>query len=905
MTGARQRGVCVVERLLRWILYAYPARFRDRFEREVIASAREDLDGAATRMAFAAVALRELGQAAAGVIPQHQLERVRHGRAGFRETVMFHWQSILSDARFAVRSLAKAPGFTTVALLVLALGIGASTAIFSVVDAVVLRALPFDEHDRLVAVLEHDPARSTTFGSGATTAQNYLDWRSRLHSYQGMAIVGSARFRLQNEAGEPADAPARSVTPEFFDVLRVRPLLGRAFVAEDETASRQVVMLSYPFWQRQFGGAPDVVGRTIDLNEKRWEIVGVLPQSFSYPVSSPQPAELFVPVHFTAADKTREHGNRTYNYLAIARLESGVSIAAANGEIVQLAKALAAEHPKWYDDRTGRVIPLQEQFVAPDVRRWMLMLLGAVTFVLLIACANVANLMLARATSQSRELGIRAALGAGRVRLMRGVLIESLVLSLAGTMLGVIVGAGGVRVLKAWLPAGIPRVAAIAIDWRVLLVAAGAAIVTGLMFGLLPAWHSSRPNISQGLRDGGRSATAGAAKQRTRSALVVAEMALATLLVVGAGLFIASFVNLLRVDAGFDYRGVITPGSVGVAFDQNDLAGTFARGRQYTREMVAAIARAPGVDEVAGVQGGLPFSGSWSRTLVTLPERGELKGDDDQLDIRRVTLGYLELLRVPLRAGRLMNGTDVDGAPPVIVLNEAAAKRYWPGEPPIGQRLTINKIEHTVIGVVGDIRHLGPETPSRPEGYAPTEQSSVTSLTLVVRARGDAASVLPGIRSAIWSVNPEQRLRPDVLSMEGYFDRLIAQRRFSMAVLALFGVLGLVIAAAGIYGVMAYLVSQRTSEFGVRMALGATRTTLVRMVIGQAGRLIVIGLAIGGAIAWWFSGAVSAFLFQLDGGDLRVLTGAVIVLATTGILASALPARRAARVDPLTALRAD
>jgi predicted permease len=430
-------------------------------------------------------------------------------------------------------------------------------------------------------------------------------------------------------------------------------------------------------------------------------------------------------------------------------------------------------------------------------------------------------------------------------------------------------------------------------------------MVTGVLFGLLPAWQSSRPKISQGLREGGRSSTAGAARQRARSLLVVAEVALATVLLVGAGLFIASFRNLMRVDAGFDYHGVITPGSVNVTFDQKDLAGSFARGRQYTREVIAAVSRVPGVEAVAGVQGGLPLTGSWSRTLVTLPDRGELKADDDQLDIRSVSVGYLELLRLSLRGGRLMNAGDVEGAPPVIVVNEAAAKRYWPDQQPVGQRVTINKIERTVIGVVGDIRHLGPEIPPRPEGYAPAEQQQVTGLTLVVRARGDGASLLPAIRSAIWRINPEQRLRPDALSMEAYFDRLIAQRRFNMALLALFGVLGLVIAAVGIYGVMGYLVSQRTTEFGVRMALGATRATLVGMVIGQAGLLIASGLAIGGAIAWWFSGTVSAFLFQLEGGDLRVLLGAVVVLATTGLVASALPARRAARVDPLSALRAD
>jgi putative ABC transport system permease protein len=904
MTGARRQWISAVERALRALLHIYPRRFRARFGGEVLASAREELLRADGPGALVAASAREIGQALAGVVPQHQLEHLRQQRLTVRETIMLFLLSILSDVRHGVRSLRKTPGFTAVALAVLTLGIGATTAIFSVVDAVVLRALPFDEHDRLVAVLEHDPTRPATFGGGSTTPQNYLDWRRLQTSFTGVAAVHGTSYRLRNEAGEPALASAQRVTWEFFDVLRVAPLLGRRFTPDDEASGRRIVLLSHRFWQRQYGGVPGIVGSSIDLNEERWEIVGVLPPDFSYPVGSLQPAELFVPLVFTDDQRVRGQ-SRNYNFLTIGRLRPGVSVASADTAMKQVTASLVAEHPKWYGGRTARVIPLHEQFVGREVRLWMLMLLGAVAFVLVIACANVANLMLARATTRARELGIRAALGAGRLRLIRGVLAENLVLSAAGTALGVAVGAIGVALIRQWLPAGIPRVAQIGVDWRVLGAAAAAAVVTGLLFGALPALASSKPDLASGLREGGRSGSAGVARRRVRSALVVAEVALATVLLVGAGLFLASFLNLVRVDMGFDYRGVLTPGSVYVPFDRTDTEGSFARGRAYAQDVVSSIASVPGVTEVAFVSGGLPLEGSWNRTTVELPGRGELKEDADSLDIRGATPGYLELMRLPLKAGRYLNAADREGAAPVIVINEAAARRYWGDESAIGQRVTVQRIERTVVGIVGDIRHLGPEQPARQEAYVPLAQDRTIGGDIVVRTQGDPVALLPAVKAAIWRVNPEQRLANTTVTLEGYYERLIERRRFNMAMLVLFGVLGLAIAAVGIYGVMAYLVSQRTSEFGLRMALGATRGTLVRMVIGQAGLLVATGLAIGAAAAWAASGWVSAFLFGVEGPGPVVFGAAVAVLAAAGTLAAALPARRAAGVDPLVALRAE
>jgi predicted permease len=535
----------------------------------------------------------------------------------------------------------------------------------------------------------------------------------------------------------------------------------------------------------------------------------------------------------------------------------------------------------------------------------MLMLLGAVALVLLIACANVANLMLARATVRSREMGIRAALGASRWRLIRGLLVEGAVLSLIGAAIGIALAYGAVQILRAWLPSGLPRVAAIMIDVRVLAVAIGAALLTGVIFGVVPALHSSRPDLTSALKDSGRSATAGSGSQRMRSALVVTEVALAVILLVGAGLFIGSFVKLMSVDTGLDYHNVLTL-DVGIRFDftkPDERKSAQQRGRAYIEQMLDAVSRVPGVELAGSVGGGLPLTGSWSRTTVELPGRGELKGDDDSIDIRTISPDYLKALRIPLIRGRYPSADDREDGPQVILVNEAAARKYWPGEEALGQRIKVSGKERTVVGIVGNIRHLGPETPPRQECYVPLRQNPQSGATLVMRTKPDPLAVLPAVKSAIWSVNRDQRLRTDTVTLEAYMDRLISQRRFLMALLALFGVLGLVIAVVGIYGVMAYVVAQRTNEIGVRMALGATRMKVVSMVLGRAAVLTITGLVLGGALAWPLSTTIRSYLFAIEPTNAGVFAAALIALGLAGLLASAIPARRAATVDPLVALR--
>ncbi|HET7221487.1 MAG TPA: ABC transporter permease [Vicinamibacterales bacterium] len=808
---------------------------------------------------------------------------------------------MLEDLKAAVRSLVKSPTFTAVALTVLALGIGSGTAIFSVVDAVVLRGLPFEEHDRIAVVLEHDPTRAETFGGGSTTPQTYLDWRRLQQSFEGLAAVGSTTYRLRTESGEPGDARGQRVTWEFFPALRVAPVLGRSFTADDEIEGRhRIAILSYGFWQRRYGGAADVVGKTIDLNEESWEIVGVMPRRFSYPVASDRPSEIYTPIAFRAEEKTRAD-NRNYNWTIIGRLKAGVTIEQAHENMSSIAAALDQQYPKWSPGRRARVISLHHHLVG-RVRSWMLLLLGSVALVLLIACANVANLMLARATARTREMGIRAALGAGRWRLVRGLLVEGLVLSLAGAAAGVLLAYLGVEMIRAWLPATVPRVAAIGIDLRVLGATVAAAVVTGVTFGLLPAFHSSRPDLTTALKDTGRSTTAGRSTQWLRNALVVAEVALAVVLLAGSGLFIGSFAKLMRVNLGLDPHNVLVL-NVGVRVVHNDFREAMKHGNAYVEQMLAAVRAVPGVQDAAAVSGGLPLTGSWSRTGIEIPGRPKADGDNS-IDRRLVTPNYLQLLRIPLIKGRYLTDQDRNG-PMVMVINETAARIYWPNQDPIGQRATINSKERTIVGIVGDIRHLGPETPPRQEAYIPFTQEENTGATLVMRTAGDPLKVLPAAKAAIWSVNREQRLSADTVTLDAYMGRLVSQRRFNMAMIGLFGALGLVIAAVGVYGVMTYLVAQRTNEIGVRMALGATRGNVVSMILKRAALLLVAGLAIGTAVAYPLSSAlqVQRFLFQVEPTDVAIYTLAAATLAVAGLVASAIPARRAASIDPLAALR--
>jgi putative ABC transport system permease protein len=689
------------------------------------------------------------------------------------------------------------------------------------------------------------------------------------------------------------------VTAGFFNVLRARPAIGRPITAENEVDGRhRVAVLSDALWRRRFGGNPDITGRTIPLEGGSYEVIGVMPPDFAYPLGAARATDLWVP-YVVPPDERVRNPQRVSIYLqAIARLNPGVSVGQAQAQMDQIASALEKTHPVWNKDSRIGVRPLRDHMVGARTKSWMLMLLGAVGIVLLIACANVANLLLARASAREREMGIRAALGAGRLRLIRQLMVESIVLSTAGTVLAAILAWWAVRILRTSMPEGVPRVTEIALDLRVLAAAAGLSLLTGLLFGIVPALQLSKPDLSNALKDGARG-TAGAGRQRMRALLVVAEVALAVILLVGASLFIGSFIALMRIDPGFNPERVLTvqisprwePGS-----PPPDSGPAFGR-------IVDRISQAHGVVHASLISGGIPLGGGMSITTMTVPGRKIEPGKDDGVSIRRVTPDYHKAMRIPLRSGRYFEASDRKGTANVVIINESAAKKYFPGENPIGRAVDINK-ERTVVGVVGDVYQSSLETEPRTEAYVLVAQTEAPFGDLMIHTSGDPYAILPAVKSAVLAELPDVPLR-NVRTMEELISRRVAQRRLNMLLLGLFGFLGLVICAVGIYGVMAYLVSQRTREIGVRMALGATRGRVVGMVLRNAGMMVAAGLVIGTAGAWYLSAAAKTFLFRLDSNDPRAFAAAVLSLSLAALIASAIPARRAASVDPMVALRAE
>ncbi len=810
-----------------------------------------------------------------------------------------------ADLIAAVRSLRSTPTFTAVALIVLALGIGATTAIFSVVDAVVLRGLPFDEHDRLVAIGERrppdsfvDPGRDpSTLTSVAP--QNYVDWAAGQRVFEHIAAVAGAAFTLHEAGAEPEDLRGQRVTAGLFDVLRVAPAIGRGFTEENEVAGRDlVVVISDALWHRRFGGDPDVLGRTLPLDGERYEIVGVMPPDVTYPVGAARLTDVYVPYVVPDSERVRTPGRRSHYLQVVARLQAGVSMDGAQAQMDQVASALRDEHAEWNKGSFIGVRPLRDHVVGGRTKSWMLMLLTAVGIVLLIACANIANLMLARASAREREIGVRAALGAGRWRLVRQLTVESLVLSAAGTLVAVVLAFWAVHVLRNAMPDGVARVSGITVDLRVLAVAASIAVATGILSGLFPALQLSKPDLARALKDGGRGAV-GSGRRRLRNALVVTEVALAVILLVGAALFISSFASVMRIDPGFDPSNVLTvqvyPRVIpGQPPDDNRAAFT---------DIVERLEGAPGVLHASAIWGGMPFGGSMSTTTIAVPGV-TLEAGDGSASARRVTPGYHQALRIPLKSGRFFEPADRDGARLVVIVNESLARRLFDGQDAVGRTVTLQDADRTVVGVVGDVHQTSLEAEPLAEVYVPLAQGSRGAGELVIRTSGDPYAVLPAVTSTVAQVLPDVPLR-NVRSLEDVFARRVAQRRLNMLLLGLFGLLGLVISAVGIYGTMAYVVAQRTREIGVRMALGASRQSVVGMVLRSAGTLVAMGLVVGTAGAWYLSATARAFLFGVEPTDPVAFAAALGVLSIAALVASAVPARRAASVDPMIALRTE
>ena len=812
------------------------------------------------------------------------------------------------DLKSAFRSLWGDKSFSVPSLIVLTLAIGATTALFSVVDAVALRGLPFEEQGRLVAVGERRPPTSPGGPRDAdallpVAPQNYLDWAAQQQVFESLAAIASGWLTLHRPGNPPESLVPQYVTATFFDVLRVRPAVGRAFGKENEIAGRdRVVVLSDGLWRRAFGGDPHIVGRAISLDDLErgraaYEVVGVMPPEFEYPVGAVRATDLWAPYVVPPNQRLRSSRSRVNHLQVIARLQPGVTLEQAHAQMNEVAAALERAHPRWNADSSIAVRPLVDHVVDGRTRSWMLLLLGAVGIVLLIACANVASLVLARATARQRDLGICSVLGATRLRLIRQLLMETLVLSAAGTVCAVLVAWWAVGMLTSALPDNVPRVTTIGIDFRVLAAAAGVSVLTAVLVGVLPALRLSRRDPSEVLKDGGR-ASAGTSG-RVRGALIVAEVALTVVLLVGAALFITSFIEVMRVDPGFNPANVLTaqvsprvqadgqPADSGAAFS----------------EVVERVSRIPGVRHAAVVGANVPLLGGYNATSLTIPGKNLDLTAGEMIGISTVTPDYHKVMGIPLRRGRLFDGTDRGDAPGVAIVNESAARRYFPGEDLVGQQVGLNG-SRTIVGIVGDIHQTSLETAPRPEAYLPMAQMRVAGGSLVVRTSGNPYDTLASVRSAVFAVLPDVPLR-NVITMEELVDKRLAQRRLTMLLLGLFGVLGLVISAVGVYGVVGYAVSQRTREIGVRMAVGATPSRILAMVLLHAAALVLTGSILGGVGAWYLSAAARAFLFGIQPTDARAFAAAFLLLAGAAAVATLIPARRAASVDPITALRTE
>ena len=844
-----------------------------------------------TREAAARAARLEMGSVAA----------VKDGvrDVGWERSIDALWR----DVRYAIRSLRASPGFTAVVLIVLAVGIGGSTAVFSVVDAVVLRGLPFDESDRLVSVTQRD--LSTGQPTGPQPPQNYLDWRTAHHVFDGLAAGAfGGGYRLRGD-GAVRDIRTRRVTHELFAVLRVRPDLGHTFSAEQEVEGRNhVAVISHEFWRQQFGGDPKIVGQTLALDNGVYEILGVMPAGFTYPIGLPESPQMWVPLVIPANERVRGQNRSAYLQL-VGRLKAGVSVAQAEADMDHITAALVAQWPAWFKDRSGVSVRALHDTLVGRVRAWMLLVLGAVVFVLLLACVNVANLLLARAMGRTRELGIRAALGASRWQVARGLLVEGLVLSLTGAALGLFVAWSGAELLRSAMPANVPRLTDIGIDLRVLAVSTGVALATGLFVGFIPAIQFSWTAAAVTLRDGGRSLTAGVAQQRMRTVLVIGEVALAGVLLVGSGLFVSSFARVMTIDLGIDHEHVLTMSvSLGAAprltsMTESERKALADRNRQSLEDVLASVRLVPGVERAAILSGAMPLmGGSASTSLQVSADR-----EPDSVEFKLVTPEYHAALGIPLRHGRLFTLDDRQDSAPVVIIDEAAAARYFDGRPALGQTVRI-KGDRTIVGIVGNVRQTGPEGSALPEAYVPLPQatSPVISGDLILHTAGTSVT-MSAIRRAVLNVLPNAVLAQS-RTMEQFLADAVAQRRFNMLLFALFGLLGLVIAMVGIYGVLAYVVQKRTPEFGVRIALGAAPRRILAMVLARATVLIAVGLVAGLSSALALSHLVATFLFNVKPGDSIVYGTVAFVLTLAGLVAALVPALRAARVDPVTAIRA-
>jgi putative ABC transport system permease protein len=811
------------------------------------------------------------------------------------------------DVRHGLRQLRRNPGFAAVAVLTLALGIGANTAIFTVVDAVLLQPLPYKDPQRLVLVRERIPRILPD--PVALPAPDVVTFERESHVFSAITAFQNQQHDLTG-GGTPERINVARVTASLFPLLGVHPLLGRLFTPQEDEPDQRVVLLSYNLWQERFGGDKQIVGKTVSLDRKSHVIVGVMPPGFSFPLpgmSGSEPAALWVPMGFTPAE-LRDVGDN-FDYTTIARLKPGVTLAEANADISATAHGIQATV---YTGLSGFTLeatasPLKDVIIQ-RVRPLIAILMGAVTLVLLIACINVAGLLFVRAADREQEMAIRLAMGASRFRVVRGLLTESLLLGITGGACGLFVSVWGLKLLVSLAPIALLHIRPLRLNGQALVFAVMISAGTGLIFGLLPALGLSRGNLSHPLREG-RRATGGAVRQQTRSVMVIGEIALSLMLLAGAGLLIRSFEKMHDTDPGFAPQRVLT---ATVALDSTAY-GNATLVRSFCQRLLERVASLPTV-QAAGASTDLPLESNWNH-LFTVEEHLRQPSGRSPMSDHTVVLGrYFQSLSVPLLRGRLFTPDDRAGTMPVVIVSEGLAKRYWAGEDPIGKRIKWGPPESkspwmTVVGVVGNVKHRPLDTPTQPHTYQPLSQlndSAVESIArvlhLTVQCKGNPAGLADVLRRQVQALDPAVPLTT-VRTMDEVLASSISPRRFTTLLMSTFAAVALLLASIGLYGLIAYSVRQRTHEFGIRMALGAEKREVLRMVIGQGFRLALIGLAIGLVGAFTLTRFLTSQLYGVTPTDPLTFITVSLILIAVALLACYIPAQRAAKVDPMVALR--
>ena len=806
-------------------------------------------------------------------------------------------ETILQDIHYGFRMLIRRPAFTSVAVVTLALGIGANTAIFSVVNAVLMRKLPYPDPERLVALWE----TSTQPGQEANLRNevamgNFLDWRTQVSAFEGIAALNYSSVNLTG-LDEPERIQGAVITTNLLSVLGVQPVAGRSFLAEEEKPdSARTVIVSHGLWQRLFGSDPDIIGKTITLNGNPVSIVGIMPAGFDLEFPITRQVDMWLPMRIAASNTDRQ----SHYLYVVGRLKQGVSLEQAQAGMDVLAGQLQEQFPNTNSGRGANVIAFHEQLVG-NVQPYLRLLFAAVGFVLLIACANVASLLLARVSGRHKEVAIRMAIGASRWRVVRQLLTESIVLSSLGGLAGLLLAFWAIDVLVALLPPEVPRLGGVGLRIPVFAWTLGISILTGMLFGLAPALGASKPDLTESLKESSRG-IAGSSRSRLRNLLVVSEIALALVLLIGAGLMIRSFARLQRVNPGFDSENLLTM-NISLPrqkYRENSQILTF-----FDR-LFEGIRSLPDIESVAGIDP-LPLGGSDGTTGFVVQGAAPLAvGDRPEVGQRIITQDYFDAMRIPLLQGRAFAATDNQAAPRVVIINEALARRFWPDEKAIGKRLGFGskepKIWHEVVGIVGNVKHRRLDAYPKPELYFPYSQYPGSFMTLVVRTNIDPTKATAAIRNQVLALDPDQPVF-DIKTMTERISKSVAVSRFIVLMLGLFASLSTLLAAVGIYGLIAYTVSQRTHEIGVRMALGAARTDIVKLVLRNGLKLVAAGVGIGVAGAIALTRLMESLLFEVSPTDTLTFIVISSMLAGVALAACLVPARRAAKVDPMVALR--